>query len=130
MHIDQGAVVTPRLQIVVVDTLQHGGGGVVVPRVAAQSELGQLRPDVFQGAPGLSRCSDLGIVVGGASLEAGQRERGEGTIWRRTSRVRMGAASVVGSTGRSRKSTPTAETGAGKTDRPCMTRCAGLSSSS
>ena len=64
---------------------QHGGRGVVVAGVAAQLELGQLRPDVFQGAPGLPRRPDLGVVVRGAGLQAGQRERGRGiagAAWR------------------------------------------------
>jgi len=53
-------------------------GGVVVTRVAAQLELGQLGPDVFQAVPVPSRRPDLHVVVRGAGLEASQRERGEG----------------------------------------------------
>ena len=40
MQPDEGAIVTPFFQIVV-EIAQHGGGGVVVTRVAAQLELGQ-----------------------------------------------------------------------------------------
>ena len=78
VQVDQGAVVAPHLQVVEVDVGQHGGRGVVVAGVAAQLELGQLRPDVFQGAPGLPRRPDLGVVVRGAGLQARQRERGRG----------------------------------------------------
>ena len=78
VQLDQGAVVAPHLQVVEVDVGQHGGRGVVVAGVAAQLELGQLRPDVVQGAPGLPRRPDLGVVVRGAGLQARQRERGGG----------------------------------------------------
>jgi hypothetical protein len=71
VHLDQGAVVTPQPQVVEVDIVEHGGGGVVVAGVAAQLELGQLRPEVFQGAPGPARRPDLGVVVRRPGLQGG-----------------------------------------------------------
>ena len=78
VQLGQGAVVAPHQQVVEVDVVEHGGRGVVVAGVAAQLELGQLRADVLQGAPGLPRRADLGVVVRGAGLQARQRERGRG----------------------------------------------------
>src|SRR5205823_7487175 len=58
------------------DVLQYDGRGVIVAHVATQLELGQLRPDVLQGAPRLPRRPDLGVVVRGPCPQARKRERG------------------------------------------------------
>jgi hypothetical protein len=133
-------------------------GGVVVTRVAAQLELGQLGPDVFQAVPVPSRRPDLHVVVRGAGLEASQRERGEGIT--RLADRELGASVLAvqrvqvvagvlephhlaanqpgqdgrgiggGIDGAEQEVDPDPETGAGKTDRACMTCCAGRSCNS
>jgi hypothetical protein len=66
--------VAPGLEVVVADVEQDLGGGVVVPRLAAQVELGPLRSEVVERLPALARSPRLLEVVGGAAVE---RELGE-----------------------------------------------------